>query len=390
METVDLNKLEKALVATGGVLENICKQFNKTAENANGADVNKSYTEPKDNYTLTNQNIGGVLPEDDARLFFTTIVKQSDFLNRIRKVQTNALVKDIDINNLTGKLVQVPEGTDPASGDFASTNNMGFKVYLQSVQFFYQLTFEELASYAKDPMYKQEKMADMSNEFANQLTDLALTGCDTSTSNLDIKAYSWISGTTFRSQPYIGLQGILEHIDNGYTYTESGSTKTASVGGRVSTYDTDNSKFKTIDVVIKELIKAYPKKYKDNSVKIFLSDNDFLDLQVLLAEAGVGNNNNLVRVENLDIYKYLGYELVPIRQLASIADTVTVATVPYYPGAVLMGREKDMMMIQNITTASYGETLDVMQRCYKHVTDVKVGFCAVPQRMAIACYRPSR
>ena len=224
----------------------------------------------------------------------------------------------------------------------------------------------------------------MATEFANQLTDLALTGVSTSSSNLDIKSYSWISGTTFRGQPYIGLQGILEHIDNGYTYLESGSTKTASVGGRVPTYDTGGSRFKTIDVVIKELIKAFPRKYKTADVKIFLSDNDFLDLQVLLAEAGVGNNNNLVRVENLDIYKYLGYELVPVRQFASIADTVTVSAVPYYPGLVLMGREKDMMMIQNVTTATFGEEVKVLDRCYNHVTDVKVGFCTIPQRMAIA------
>ncbi len=383
----NLQKLQEAFFKTGCLLEKAVESF-ATPQTTVVEGVEKSYTAPASNYTITNQNIGGVLPPDVARLFFTTVVSQNEFLKGIRKVETNAMLKQIDVNNMSGSLVQVPEGTDPSSGDFAVAGNEGFNAYLQSVQFFYKITFEEMATYAQNPNYKSERLADMMTEFSNQLTELALTG-SASGANLDIKAYSWITGTTFRGAPYIGLQGILEFIDNGYSITKrssDGSAKTISVGGRVSTYDTTASKFKSVSATIKELIKAYPRKYRGTDVVIFLSDNDLLDLQIEMAES----TTELVYQKELNIYKYLGYTLVPIRQLASINEVVTVSNVDYYPGMILMGRMKDMIMIQNTVNMTYGEQLDVLKRQYAYVNDAKIAFCAIPQRFAIACYRPVR
>ena len=86
----------------------------------------------------------------------------------------------------------------------------------------------------------------------------------------------------------------------------------------------------------------------------------------------------------------MGYECVPVPQLESISKVITISTVKYFPGAILMGSWDDMMMVENLASVSVAEEYQPLERQYVHVTDIKLAFGAIPQKFGIACYRPTR
>ncbi len=344
--------------------------------------VEKSYTKPSANHAILNQQFGRGLDIDEGQAFADLVVNQSGFLQEVFVDNVDTLKSTINIYEGNGALSQTPNGTDPfaTSGNLASFYNLGYDVNLETMQFLYRIIKEQLLAIMKKEGWSQSVNERMFKVFSNELLKLALFGVPASGADDDIsKGYNYV-GNTPMGAPRIGVRGWLDTIKKGYTYVKDGATLTAAAGGVVNTYDTSTSKYKAIDVILTEMAKAYPSEFADPDVKIFCSSSDFIEYKAILAS----KNATVDRFEAGDINGVLGTKLVPVPFLKSTSTEVTVSGDPYYPGIVLMGRAKDLVIKQNIAGISMDSIYDPKLRTYDTIYDVPLAFGAIIQRFVIA------
>lgn len=355
-------------------------ELDKSAEES--MNVNKAYVEPNSNYSLKDLAVGSKLYPSTVRTMIDLIVDQSAFLKKVKRIPVNAMMHEINIDNVNGKIVQVEEGVDPSSSDMASKNNAGYVVYLQSMQFFSQITFEQILSMSQIPNYEEDTRRELYIEFSNQLFRLAMFGTRLSSPDQTIKSgYLW-NGTSYEGKPYTSVGGWLEFLRKGYSYNLNGVEKQVTTGGTVLTYQ-DGAFLNILDVLSK-LNKSFPDKYRDPSVKILMSYEDYHDYKELVAN----NNASTDKLEMGNVTHYMGMEVMPLPMLVGykteVKNSSTGSEVSYYPGMIMMGRPQDFIIVEGINNATYADQLFPMKRVYQSVINIAMGFGAIPQRIAIA------
>ncbi len=343
--------------------------------------VQKSYVVPSSNADLLNQAYGRGLDLDEGNAVVDLIVNQSAMLQQVFVDPVSTLRSSINVWDGDGGLSQTEEGVDPfASATIGSSYNKGYDVTLEPVQFLHRINKTTLLGLMNSEGWEDEVSARMFRLYSNLMLKLALFGSPASGGDADIeKGYNYV-GNTAMGRPRIGVRGWLDTLKKGYTYKKDGSTVTATVGAVVNTYDTSASKFKSIQAVLEEMVRAYPAEHDGEDIVIMLSKADFLDFAFYVA----GKDASTSKYESGQVYAIGGYKLMIIPFLQSISKTVTVSAVEYYPGMVLMGRVKDLVLKINNKFIDMNSDYYPKLRTRDTIYDIPVAFGAIIQRFVIA------
>lgn len=346
-------------------------------------DVAKAYSVPSANNTILNQKFGRLLI-DEGMGYVDLVVDNNKNLQLVTVDRVNAMKSSINVIDASVKLVQVESGVDPfaTAGNLSSYYNLGYDVVLQSVQLCSRIDKETLQAMGQEPDWSNRVSAQIAKGFGNEYFKMCMFATPASNADADIeKGYNYVSGSA-KSKPYIGaFSGWLQTLKKGYTTTKDGSSVTCAVGGKVSTYDTDNSKFKDILTVLEELVLSYPDDYNDPSeVKIIMSEKDFLRYRIAIGKANASTD----KTENGNVKYYQGYEIITMPYLKGFADVVTVSATDYYPGMIIMGRPSDMVLKINVKEIEENGSYDYKLRTYDTMYDVAVVMGVIVQRFAIA------
>jgi len=348
--------------------------------------VQKSYVVPSSNADLLNQAYGRGLDLDEGNAVVDLIVNQSAMLQEVFVDPVSTLRSSINVWDGDGGLSQAEEGHDPFAtvGNIATSYNKGYDVTLEPVQFLHRINKTTLLGLMNSEGWENEVSARMFRLYSNLLLKLALFGSPASGGDPDIeKGYNYV-GNNAMSRPRIGVRGWLDTLKKGYTYKKevngSTTTVTATVGAVVNTYDTSASKFKSIQAVLEEMVRAYPAEHDGEDVVIMLSKADFLDFAFYVA----GKDASTSKYESGQVYAIGGYKLMIIPFLQSISKTVTVSAVEYYPGMVLMGRTKDLVLKINNKFIDMNSDYYPKLRTRDTIYDIPVAFGAIIQRFVIA------
>lgn len=352
----------------------------KMMQELNG--VQKSYTPPSSNYDLLNQVYGRGLDLDEGMAVVDLVVNQSALLGEVFVDQVQTLSSAINVYDGDGSLSQTEEGADPfaTADNIADNYNKGYNVTLEPIQFLYRIPKTTLLGLMKSSDWETRVGERMFKTYSNLLLKQALFGTPVTGGDTDIEhGYNYV-GATPMGRPRIGVRGWLDTLKKGYVYKKDGSDVTATVGGVVNTYDTDASKFKSIQEVLEEMIKAYPAEHDGEDIVIMLSKADFLDFAFYVAGKDASTN----KYESGQVYAIGGYKLMIIPFLQSISKIVTISATPYYPGMVLMGRPKDLIIKVNNQFIDMNSEYYSKLRTRDTIYDIPLAFGAIIQRFVIA------
>lgn len=378
--TERMEKLEKALVQAN-IID--VPELEGTQKDAEG--VAKAYVAPDANYAILNQKFGRLLI-DEGKAFVDLVVDNSQALQLIFVDPVEAMKSSINAYDIEVTLSQTAEGEDPfaTASNIAKAFNLGYDVVLQSIQLPSRVTSEQLRSMAMDGNFAQNYSNRVSKAFGNELYKMAMFASPASNADLDLdKGYNYV-GNTAKGHPYReSFAGILHTIKKGYTSTKDGGSVTCTVGGKINTYDTANSKFKPILQVLEELVQVYPEDFNDSSeVKIMMSNADFLRYRIAIGKI----NSSTDKMESGNVKDYAGYEIIAMPYWKSIDKAVSVSSTDYYPGMVVMGRPKDMVLKINVAEIQENSQYEYKLRTYDALYNVSCVPGAIVQRMAIAHY----
>ncbi|MDY0388744.1 MAG: hypothetical protein RBT65_16800 [Methanolobus sp.] len=371
MENAFVQKMEK--------LKESLMAVQPTVETPAEGTTEKSYVAPSANNTILNQKFGKLLI-DEGNAFADLIVDNSQLLKMVNVDKVRAMKSTINVYEANAKLVQVESGVDPFAtvGNLASYYNLGYDVVLQSVQLVARIDKETLMAMETEPDWSTRVSNQIAKVHGNELFKLAMFATPASGADVDV-----LNGyNDGKLAPYTGsFSGWMQTLKKGYTTTKDGSSATCTVGGYVDTYDSDASKYKTINTVLEELVATYPEDYNNPSeVKIMMSMADFFKYKISVAKA----DSTTEKYESGKIYDFFGYEIVPVPYLKAIDKEVTVSAAPYYPGMVIMGRPKDLVLKMNISEISENSEYYPKLRTYDTIYDTPLAMGVIVQRFAVA------
>lgn len=364
-------------------MKNNVSAFEEMVKSLNVAEnVGKSYTPPLSNNDILNQKFGRGLDIDEGTTMVDLVVDQSHFLQSVYVDRVTTMKSTVNVYDGNGALTQTPNGDDPfaTAGNLASFRNLGYDVSLETTQFLYRIFKEQLLAIQKEAEWETRVNEQMGKVFANLLVKQAMFGVPSTGGDTDIEhGYNYV-GTVAMGAPRIGLRGWLDLLKRGYTYKQDGATKTATVGAVVNTYDTVKSEFKAINTILEEIVKSYPAEFDGEDVCIMLSRADFIDFAFYVA----GRDASTAKYETGKVYEIGGYRLMIVPFLQPASKVVTISGSDYYPGFVMMGREKDLIIKMNVAGLDIDSTYYPKLRTLDTIYDIPIAFGAIIQRFCIA------
>jgi len=349
-----------------------------------------AYVPPTTNYNILDQNFGRGLNIDEGNTFVDLVVGQSELLNMVNIDRVSTLKSTVNVYEGDGMLVQVNEGEDPfaASGNMASYGNIGYDVVLESMQFLYRIPKSVLHSMKNAVDWRNDVNSRMSRLFSNMLIKQAMFGSPGSGADADIQYGYNYTGTALMGRPRNGVRGWLDYLKKGYTYSKGGNSYTATVGGVATTISSGNGSsvvFKSITDIVEDLVKVYPAEHDGEDVVIMMSKADFLDFMFSVAK----KDASTMKYETGRVYSVAGYNIMILPFLHHVRKTITAkpaggSETTYYPGMVLMGRPKDLIIKMNTAGINFDSEYYAKLRTYDSIYDVPLAFPVIPQRFAIA------
>ncbi len=344
-----------------------------------------AYVPPTANYNILDQNFGRGLNIDEGNTFVDLVVGQSELLNMVNIDRVSTLKSTVNVYEGDGMLVQVNEGEDPftAPGNMASYGNIGYDVVLESMQFLYRISKSTLHSMMNAANWRNDVNNRMATLFSNLLIKQAMFGSPASGADLTIKyGYNYVDGE-FMGRPRVGVRGWLDYLKNGYKYLKGGVEKTAVVGG-VANIMGENSKIKSIEAIVEDLVKVYPSEHDGEDVVIMMSKADFIDFMFSVAKKDASTE----KYESGRVYSVAGYKIMQLPFLHHVNKKITVSInstpTDFYPGMVLMGRPKDLIIKMNTAGVNFDSAYYAKIRTHDSIYDVPLAFPVIPQRFAIA------
>ncbi|MCK9482260.1 MAG: hypothetical protein M0R38_10935 [Bacteroidia bacterium] len=347
-------------------------------------DVQKDYTTPAADMNILDQNATRQLDIDAGNTMVDLVVNQSSFLNEVFVDRISTMRSVVNVYDGNGMLVQAEEGVDPftTAGNLANFNNIGYDVNLEPMLFLYRINRTQLQAIENSANWMVDINRRMGNVFSNLLLKQALFGTPASGGDTDIEYGYNHTGTALMGRPRIGVRGWLDYLKNGYTYKAPGTgTDTIALpGGFVETWDADKSAFKPINTVLEDLTKAYPAEHDGEDVVFMMSRADFLDFMYYVA----GNDASTAKYESGKVYSIAGYKIMILPFLHNYKKTVTVGLTDYYPGMILMGRPKDLIIKINYRYIDYSREYSSKLRTLDSIYNVSLAFPVIVQRFAVA------
>lgn len=121
--------------------------------------------------------VGGALTPDIVRNFWTLVVSQNAFLQKVTTVLGKKLTIPLSIYSMDARnLVRVAEGSEPSAGQKADASNVGKTLLLTAVQLFVDLPFQTLEDNEDNPQFENIIANMIAQSFGNDLLDLATLG----------------------------------------------------------------------------------------------------------------------------------------------------------------------------------------------------------------------
>jgi len=347
-------------------------------------DVQKDYTTPAADRNILDQNATRQLDIDAGNTMVDLVVNQSSFLNEVFIDRISTMRSVVNVYDGNGMLVQAEEGVDPftTAGNLANFNNIGYDVNLEPMLFLYRINRTHLQAIENSANWMVDTNRRMGNVFSNLLLKQALFGTPASSGDTDIEYGYNYTGTALMGRPRIGVRGWLDYLKKGYTYKApgTGADTIALPGGFVETWDATKSEFKPINTVLEDLTKAYPAEHDGEDVVFMMSRADFLDFMYYVA----GNDASTAKYESGKVYSIAGYKIMILPFLHNYKKTVTVSSTNYYPGMILMGRPKDLIIKINNTYIDYSREYSSKLRTLDSIYNVSLAFPVIVQRFAVA------
>lgn len=351
--------------------------------------VQKTYTAPAADYNILDQSATRQLDIDAGNTVVDLVINQSGFMNEVFVDRISTMRSTVDVYDGNGMLVQAAEGEDPfnTAGNLANFHNIGYDVNLEPMLFLYRINRTQLQAIESSANWVVDTNKRMGNVFSNLLLKQALFGTPSSGGDVDLNYGYNHTGTALMGRPRIGVRGWLDYLKKGYTYNLPGTDTpaTALPGGFVETWDSTKSEYKPINTVLEELTKAYPAEHDGEDVVFMMSRADFLDFMYYVA----GNDASTAKYESGKVYSIAGYKIMILPFLHNYKKTVTATPTDgsptnYYPGMVLMGRTKDLIIKINNKDIDYSREYSSKLRTLDSIYNVSLAFPVVVQRFAVA------
>lgn len=378
-----MNTLKESVMEYFRVDENGQSLDVQKSVDENGVEVQKDYVAPNLNNDILNQRHGRLLIDKGAG-YLDLVVSQSEFLSKIDFQKVDASDCDITVYDNEAKIIQVANGVNPFDTDanLSTYFELGYNLVLQSMQLCYKITDEQMRSMQQIKGWTNILSSQMSKAFSNELMKVALTATPSSGDDTLKNGYNWITGSTYKGKPYIGMTGLLYHMKHGYTYDKDGSPVTVTPASTKNAYDISGSKFKSLMNLMDEMLIDYPSEFMvESEVKYFMSIADKIKYRI---ERRNLNEFNGTTSEKAIADNHSGIEIVAVPFLKSLQTKVTVSGTDYYPGMMWLGRWNDLKIRANMAMVTEKYHHDVMKREYQMMYETQMNFGTIPQRIVVA------
>ena len=323
----------------------------------------KSYIDTAHNTDITNLNVSGIVEPGIASEWIDNVVDQSRGLNFVNVVKHDALKYNIDINDLTSQLVQVPQGEDVTAAAKTLTNQ-GYSVTLESVQIVAKITDKMRAAKAWDSSFDLLDVVEnqLTKAFYNQLFKLALVG------RMGGSYYPETDpNNSAATAPWSTVYGWVNELKNagntGYFIPAK-----SGVPGRVAIGSDD------ILTVMKKMLKAHNRKWLNRfgtENKFFMSTGTGIDYSDAMAD----------RYKSINTVKEGG--LPPFRGME-------VVDLPYFvdydnqDGFIIFGNPKALLLVVNVTQMGKNIFYSNKDRVTYAVFEVYIAAGIIPEMLTIA------